>query len=88
METSYLKDYPLGNHYPEWTPNLHADHSQDSNPCARGSQGPQSASRSTGFIYLMTFTAPYSFLGPIAPKVLFPLSPMRKAFGSWEIKYE
>ena len=23
METSYLKAHPLGNHYPEWIPNLH-----------------------------------------------------------------
>ena len=40
METFYLKAHPLGDRYPEWTPNLHSDRSQDSNPCARGSQGP------------------------------------------------
>ena len=42
METSYLKVRPLGNRYPEWTPNLLSDRSQDWNPCARGSQGLQS----------------------------------------------
>ena len=46
-ETSYLKTHPLRNRYPEWTPNLHPDRSQDSNPCARGSQGTQSANGST-----------------------------------------
>ena len=30
METSYLKAHPLGNRYPEWMPNLHSHHSQDS----------------------------------------------------------
>ena len=38
METSYLKAHPFGNRYPEWTPNLHSARSQDSNPCAMGSQ--------------------------------------------------
>ena len=47
METSYLKAHPLGNRYPEWTPNLRSDRSQDSNPCARGFQGLQSTSGST-----------------------------------------
>ena len=47
METSYLKANPLGDRYLEWTPNLHSDRSQDSNLCARVSQGPQSASVST-----------------------------------------
>ena len=43
METSYLKAHPLGDRYPEWTPKLPSDRNQDSNPCARRSQGPQSA---------------------------------------------
>ena len=42
MET-YLKAHPFEDRYPEWTPNLHSDRSQDSNPCVRGSQGPQNA---------------------------------------------
>ena len=48
-ETSYMKAHPLEDRYPEWTPNLHSDRSQDSNPCARGSQGLQSAD---GSIYI------------------------------------
>ena len=39
METSYLKAHSLWDRYPEWTPNLYSDRSQDSNPCASGYQG-------------------------------------------------
>ena len=47
LET-YLKAHSLVDRYPEWTPNLHSDRSQHSNHlCARGLQGPQSASGST-----------------------------------------
>ena len=42
MDTSNLKANPFADHNPEWMPNLHSDHGQDSNQCARGSQGPQS----------------------------------------------
>ena len=47
MEAYYLKTHPLWDRYPEWTPNFHSDRSQYSNLCARGCQGPQSASGST-----------------------------------------
>ena len=41
METSYLKAHSFENRYPEWMTNLHSDRSQDSNPCAQGSQSPK-----------------------------------------------
>ena len=47
METSYLKAHAFWSRYPVWTSNFHSDRSQDSNPCARGSQGLKSESGST-----------------------------------------
>ena len=48
LKETYLEAHPLVDRYPEWTPNLHSDRSQHSNHlCARGLQGPQSASGST-----------------------------------------
>ena len=59
METSYLKAHPLRNRYPEWTPNHHSDRSQDSNPCALGSQGLR---RASGSSLLHIQTKSHSFL--------------------------
>ena len=47
METTYLKAHPFRSRYPEWLPNFPLDRVQDSNACAWGFHGPQSAHGST-----------------------------------------
>ena len=72
MGTSYLRAHPFGNRYPEWMSNLHSDRGQDSNQCARGSQGLPTHNR-----FHCTTVAPNMYLSLIYLYILYKKQEMK-----------